>query len=54
MIKKYFATALFIFFIIFIIYFSILLYPFNKTHIIEILSRTGILAPFLLIFFHSF
>jgi len=48
-------TAIFVFvFIGFLIYIGYLLYPYNKSHILEIVSKTGIFAPLILVLLHSF
>lgn len=36
------------------VYISVILYPYNKSHILEIVSKTGIFAPIVLTLLHSF
>lgn len=38
----------------FLTYIAYLLYPYNKSHILEIISKTGIFAPLVLVLLHSF
>lgn len=52
--KKIFIIFLGILIFIFFIFIAIFLYPYNKSHILEVVSKTGIFAPLVLVFLHSF
>ncbi|MEN3046749.1 MAG: VTT domain-containing protein [Candidatus Hydrothermales bacterium] len=54
MLKKIFTFFIVILFIIFVVSLLILLYPYNKARVIEIVNRVGVWGPLLLVFFHSF
>ncbi|MEO0301290.1 MAG: VTT domain-containing protein [candidate division WOR-3 bacterium] len=54
MLRKLLLIFLIFFFLLFLSYLLIILYPYSKSRILEIVKKFGFFAPFVLIFFHSF
>ncbi len=52
--RKFLTVITITVFLSFLVCIAFLLYPYNKSHIFEIVSKTGIFAPFALVLLHSF